>query len=418
MVRWSTLCAVLAGLALLSGSGARAQSPAPQDEPPVQSGFVPVENGRLFYEAAGRGEPLLLLHDGILHRESWCGQFPQLAAHYRVVRYDRRGFGRSDPPAAPYSSVADLFALMNALEIDRAILVGCSSGGQLAVDFALEHPEKVRALLLEGVVVSGAPLALNLVLRGGRRDYGATQSPEEATAYWTGTDPFFLAPESVDARAQARDLLLANPQNWRPEKNRFERPPRRTAYPNLRELDLPVLILTGEFDIADVHAQAGVLEREIPGARRLVVPHSGHLVHMEQPAVFNQAVRDFFETGRLFHLLRTRDAEEALSYYRDLRKRVPGILPLEEAELNLEGYQLLGQGRVKQAVAAMRIGADLYPDSWNAYDSLGEVLLADGQREEGILNYRKSLRLNPGNTNARDVLAGLGVPIQEPPAGE
>ncbi|RJQ35029.1 hypothetical protein C4556_00715, partial [Candidatus Parcubacteria bacterium] len=65
------------------------------------------------------------------------------------------------------------------------------------------------------------------------------QSPEEATAYWTGTDPFFLAPESAGARAQARDLLLANPQNWRPEKNRFESRPRRTAYPNLHELDLP-----------------------------------------------------------------------------------------------------------------------------------------------------------------------------------
>ncbi len=85
-------------------------STAPSDAagPAVESGLLPVDGGRLFYETAGAGPAILLLHDGLLDHHSWDEQFAPWSRHYRVIRYDRRGFGRSTPPEAPYSDLEDL----------------------------------------------------------------------------------------------------------------------------------------------------------------------------------------------------------------------------------------------------------------------------------------------------------------------
>ena len=96
-----------------------------RDAPAIADGYVDVSSGRLFYEEAGKGPVLVLLHDGLLHREVWDGQFREFAKTYRVIRYDRRGYGRSTPqPAQGYSNIADLHALLKALRVDRATMVG------------------------------------------------------------------------------------------------------------------------------------------------------------------------------------------------------------------------------------------------------------------------------------------------------
>jgi pimeloyl-ACP methyl ester carboxylesterase len=121
----------------------------------VDSGYVNVPGGRLFYESVGEGEAVVLVHDGILHRETWDEQFPALAENRRLIRYDRRGYGRSAMPTAPYSSVDDLQALFEALHIGRATLIGCSAGDSLSIDFTIAHPDEVRGLILVGAVVRG-----------------------------------------------------------------------------------------------------------------------------------------------------------------------------------------------------------------------------------------------------------------------
>jgi len=114
------------------------------------SGMIEVDGGRLFYEAAGKGKCIVLLHYGILHHVIWDEQFPVLAEHYRVIRYDCRGFGKSTPPQAPFSNVDDLNQLFMQLNIEKAILFGMSGGGALAIDFTLKYPERVSALVLSG----------------------------------------------------------------------------------------------------------------------------------------------------------------------------------------------------------------------------------------------------------------------------
>ena len=288
-------------LALVSLGGGAAAQPAPAggaaDSSLVESGYVEVAGGRIFYEAAGRGPAIVMIHDGILHRETWNAQFAEFARSHRVIRWDRRGYGRSDPPAAPFSNLEDLHALMTALGVERATLLGCSAGGLLAICFALDHPEMVESLVLVGPIVSGFGFSEHFRTRGNRGQPAGDAPVEEQIRYWTSVDPRLTAPESAAARQTMRSLLTANPQDLTGSGN-HARWPRTPAMPRLPEIKVPTLIVTGESDIPDVHAHVGVIEAGIAGSRRLVLAHSGHLPHLEVPDPFNKAVLEFLAAVR------------------------------------------------------------------------------------------------------------------------
>lgn len=111
------------------------------------TGYLDRAGTRIAYEVIGTGYPIVLIHAGIADARMWDDQIDAFAEYYRVIRYDLRGFGRSDPASGTFSHRDDLVALLDLLNIERAHLVGLSRGGRLAVDFALEHPERVSALV-------------------------------------------------------------------------------------------------------------------------------------------------------------------------------------------------------------------------------------------------------------------------------
>src|SRR5947209_15292144 len=123
----------------------------------VQTGFAEVNGTTLYYEVAGAGHPFVLVHGHLLNRRSWNDQFAVFAQRYRVIRYDQRGFGDSGliTKGEPYSDRQDLYDLMKFLGIESAYLMGVSGGGALAIDFTLEHPEMVDALIPVTAGVSG-----------------------------------------------------------------------------------------------------------------------------------------------------------------------------------------------------------------------------------------------------------------------
>jgi pimeloyl-ACP methyl ester carboxylesterase len=253
---------------------------------------LPVDGGdAVFCEVAGHGAPVVLTHDAILHRETWDDQLTSLSRSYRVARWDRRGYGRSDDPSVPYSSVDDLARVISSLLDPPAFLIGCSSGGLLSLHCALEHPELVAALVLVGPIVSGLGFTGHFTSRGGRRAGGDLPVAEEIE-YWASVDPWFIAPGNTSARDRLRALLAANPNNLRP-KAHLERRPDPPALARLDQISVPALVIVGEHDIADVHAHCGAIEAGIRGARRLVLPGSGHLPHLEVPGEFNPAVLGF-----------------------------------------------------------------------------------------------------------------------------
>jgi 3-oxoadipate enol-lactonase len=260
--------------------------------PVVDTCRLPVDGGdAVFCEVTGHGPPLVLTHDAFLHRESWDAQFESLSGSYRVVRWDRRGYGRSDEPRAPYASDDDLARVIASLTEPPAILVGCSNGGLLSLQCALKHPELVAALVLVGPVVSGLSFTEHLTSRGGHRPGGDLTTAEEIE-YWSSTDPWLTAPANTGARDRLRALLTANPNNLRPREH-LERAFESPALPRLGEIAVPTLIIAGEHDIADVHAHCGAIEAGIPGATRVVLPGGGHLPHFEVPGEFNIAFLGF-----------------------------------------------------------------------------------------------------------------------------
>ncbi len=294
---------VLGLLALVAVSAApcAAAPAAPRPEPasPTAGAFLETPAGRLYYEVRGEGDALILLHDGMVAGPTWDAQFAPDAfpARYRVVRFDRRGRGRSEPAKIEYSDVDDITALMDALAIPRAVLVGCSSGGALAIDFALAHPERVTALVLEGAVVSGLPLSDQFWRRAvvSFRPMFESQDLAAAIDFWV-EDSWLTDARSTAARERLRALLTADPSSLDGRASR-SREAERPAAGRLGEIAVPTLIVIGVSDIQDVHSQGGALEAGVKGAKRVLVDGAGHLVHLEQPAAFNALVLDFLRPG-------------------------------------------------------------------------------------------------------------------------
>ena len=248
------------------------------------TGFVEAPGGgKLGYEVRGEGTPIVFLHDGLVSSAGWDSTFDTLAKSFRAIRYDRRGFGRSGPPKGPYSDVDDLHAIFETLKVGRAVLVGCSNGSKLAVDYTLAHPDRVEALVLVGPVVSGLPYSEHFLRRGlvNFRPMFQEKNREKLIEAWV-QDPYLTASRAPEAQARLRALLTKNPG---PLTVNFpeSRPADRPAVGRLAEIHVPTLILVGAADIPDVHAHAGALEAGIHGSRRIVVPGAGHLAQLDKP---------------------------------------------------------------------------------------------------------------------------------------
>lgn len=274
--------AIAAGCLLLWAGLAQAQT------------FAEAEGGRIAYEACGSGDrAIVLLHDGILHGAAYDDVWPLLCHTFKVARYDRRGYGATSAPTAPFASVDDLAAVMKAAGIQHATLVGSSAGGGIAVDFALAHPDAVDGLVLVGPWISGFKPSAGFIARSLKLAALIKMGKLKSAV----KDPYILTKTADAERARVVALLQANPQNLSGEGRQLERagPDARSR---LNEIRAPTLILVGAADIQDVHAQARAATEAIPGARLEIVPDSGHFMYLEQPRAFAERVARFVETAR------------------------------------------------------------------------------------------------------------------------
>ena len=121
----------------------------------LETGFVELDGGKLYYETDGKGPALVLIHAGFLDSRMWDSQFPSYSKSYKTIRYDVRGFGRSSIAKEKFSDHTDLRALLTHLNVARAAIIGVSNGGRIALDFAVEYPERVQSLILVSPGVSG-----------------------------------------------------------------------------------------------------------------------------------------------------------------------------------------------------------------------------------------------------------------------
>jgi pimeloyl-ACP methyl ester carboxylesterase len=258
---------------------------------------------RLACDVEGAGLPVLLLHAGVNDRRSWGPLVAALGGRCRSIAYDRRGFGETSYDPEPHDDAADALAVLDALEVDAAVVIGASNGGRCAIDLALAHPERVLGLGLIGAGVSGAPepdpFDFAVPVQRLWQVYEAAEAADdldalnriEAHAWLDG-----WAAEEGRVTGAARDLFLAmNDVALRAEPP-GERATPPGAWDRLAELAVPTMVLLGELDVVCEPASRHIA-RQVTGARYEVLTGTGHLPHFEGHARCLELLCAFVDTA-------------------------------------------------------------------------------------------------------------------------
>jgi 3-oxoadipate enol-lactonase len=261
------------------------------------SGHLSANGGSHYYEVAGEGPALVLIPGFTLDTRMWDDQVAAFTAGHRVIRYDLRGAGKSSPPSDSYAFHDDLKALLDALGVAKAHILGLSLGGAIAVDFALSYPEDVLSLILvDTSALGGYPWHAELDAWFTGISAAAAQGDlAGAKELWLATG-WFTPAMSKPAVARKLREIAADYSGWHfLNKNPVKRasPP---ANERLGTIAVPTLVMVGELDLAFYNLPiADRLAGAIPGARKVVLPGVGHMANMEDPERFNDAVLSFLK---------------------------------------------------------------------------------------------------------------------------
>ena len=281
--RVAAACALLCAAAVVAGARERGRA----------SGFAEVNGTRLYYEAVGEGLEVVLIHGGLVDSRLWDAQMAPLSRRFRVVRYDLRGFGRSAAAPEPFSHLEDLRALLDFLKIRKATVVGLSLGGIIAADFALEHPERVRRLVLVGPGLRGdkqpppkdAAAAVEAMSRGAEAFADATMTRELYAAVRPGSRAYKLL----------RRMLLDNFKALSTLRPGFTKYPDPPTAERLGRIRAPTRVIIGSRDGRNLLNIADRIAAGVPGASIVEIEGSSHHPPVEKPAEFNRELLDFLE---------------------------------------------------------------------------------------------------------------------------
>lgn len=261
---------------------------------PPNAGLAAVNGTRLYYDTAGHGPAVVLVHGGLVDSRQWDDQMAPLSKRFRVVRYDLRGYGKSQEPSGAFSHVEDLRALLDYLKIDRATVIGLSLGGMVAADFALENPARVQRLVfvgsgLRGDVQPTDEKSLRAYQVGGRE----------------GAAKYFEAFLDADLLAGVRNRPAALERMRRMMIENFDAlaylGPGKIIYPaaptieRLGDIRVPTLVVIGSLDGLALRNIADTMAQKIPGARKVVIDGASHHPPVETPHEFNRILLDFLQ---------------------------------------------------------------------------------------------------------------------------
>jgi pimeloyl-ACP methyl ester carboxylesterase len=268
----------------------------------VQSGFFEHNGAKLYYEVTGEGQPLVFVHAGVADNRMWDDQVPHFAGKYRVIRYDMRGFGKSEPVDAEYSNREDLHALLKFLNVERAHLVGCSMGGTFCLALTLEHPEMAASLTMVCSGPGDIPVELDEPPELEERFEQASdafkakdleRAAELETQIWF--DGISRTPGQVDPekREKAKAMNLIALRHAAKELGKAK--PGLTPPPGERlgELKIPVLAIIGALDEPYAAVAADYMMERIPDMKKVVIENTAHLPSLEHPDQFNRILDDF-----------------------------------------------------------------------------------------------------------------------------
>ena len=271
----------------------------------TRSGYVPVEGGgRIYYEERGEGEPLLLLHGHSLDTRMWDQQFKPFSRHYRTIRMDFRGYGRSSEQREDLqmTHMDDVLTLMDSLRIERAHVVGLSMGAFVAGDMLAMAPQRLLSCVLaSGSIRKGSPGPSEPMDSAER----ARRDAEIAALKQKGVD--VMKQEWIEALIKSggskretmrRPLtkMIADWTAWQPLHKEVRLFYGKEAWSELKRKRprVPVLMLTGTAEHKGSRPQELLY---LPLGRKEELPDCGHMMNMEQPDLFNRAVLEFLRSA-------------------------------------------------------------------------------------------------------------------------
>jgi 3-oxoadipate enol-lactonase len=265
----------------------------------AETGYVEFPGAKFYYEVEGQGPALTLVHAGVAHLRMWDPQVAAWHDRFRIVRYDERGFGRTLTEDVPYSNADDLLRVLDHVGVDETHLLGTSRGGMIALDFTIQHPDRVRSLILVASGLGGFdvddPRLVDLWPEMERLEEAHEWDAlvEKETQLWT--DGPGQTVDRVDPEIR-RKMVEWNLENYRAEQvaNQVKRmdPP---AAERLAAISVPTLVTWGTLDELGVIKAGEKLTAEIRGARSHLFEDVAHMVSLERPDEFNRLVGDFLK---------------------------------------------------------------------------------------------------------------------------
>ncbi len=267
-----------------------------------EAGYVEIDGEKLFYELAGEGTPVVLSHAGFLDSRMFDGIWEPLARQFRVIRYDMRGFGKSDPVTGPVCRRADLARLLDHLGISQAHLVGCSMGGEMSLDLALERPDLVRSITLvdstpSGFEMKGEPPRYLFEMFNEVQNGDVDRASELQIRIWI--DGQFREPEQMDPGLRNKALEInripVSRKTFLIADMQPASPLTPAAVTRLEDVKCPALIMSGSLDNPEVLRAAGEMAERIPGAKKIIMEGCAHVPLFEQPEVFLSHLKNFLQ---------------------------------------------------------------------------------------------------------------------------
>jgi pimeloyl-ACP methyl ester carboxylesterase len=256
--------------------------------------FVEIRGARLRVRTAGKGPAVLLIHGWTLDLDMWTQQFATLANRFRLIAFDRRGFGLSTGAPGIEHDLADIEQLLAELSLEQIAIVGMSQGARVALRWAMRFPHRTTCLVLDG-----PPRDL---LAGGRTDgeiaftvYRELVRSEGIEAFrrrWLDHPLMRLHTHDVRARTLLREMINRYPGHDLMADDTEPLP----SVDDLSELELPVLVINGEHD-SEARIGAGTdLARALSDVRLAVIPAAGHLANLDNPGAYNAALGEFLSS--------------------------------------------------------------------------------------------------------------------------
>jgi len=259
--------------------------------------FLETNGARIAYDVDGSGPAVVLIHAGVANRSMWDDQVAALRDAYRVIRYDTRGFGETETEAVEFSNRADIATLLDHLDERAAHVVGLSRGGQIALDFAVESPDRIRSVTVVAGGISGyespdeAPPETWEPVEAMWKAKEWEKLTDWETAFWA--DGPGQSPDRVpEVRRRVHDWILTN---YLAEKEEGQpQPLDPPAVGRLAELRAPLLVMLGTLDDPGTVESMRHLAATVSGAR-LEEFEAAHMVNLEDPERFNRVLREFLD---------------------------------------------------------------------------------------------------------------------------